>query len=361
MQPKNTLIMLALLMACFTISTTAVGQQQAINFGMTGSWFEPATAGQGFLLDVIAGTDPPKVGLYWFTYASEAGGPEAQRWFIAQGTYQPGDNSVVMDVLLVTGGAFDRSPPEPDVVVVGAAKLEFHSCTEAVFTYNINLDADDSQLVVGEIPIQRLSPDVMCESLSEGNVDDVITAVNVNEVLKEVVNEDCVSATDLDPSTLLEFIEHSAALNRRCVPNHKLTDTTGKQLTAGEWFQATGEVEVTCVEEGTRYDFSFEGLVPNGVYTIWHFPSAAGGALASHPGDINNVFTAAASGTTTFSVVGTAGPMTFMGSAEACTLPLATSEPMRTLFVMVYHLDSLSWGATPGPEDTGTAHLVFVP
>ncbi len=362
MQPRKTLLLLLLLVAGLAINTTAVGQQQqAINFGMTGSWYDPATSGQGFLLDVVVAQDPPQIALYWFTYSSEAGGPEAQRWFVAQGAYQPGDSSVVLDVFMVIGGAFNARPPDPELVTVGVADLEFLSCTEANFTYDINLDADDSQHVTGEIPIQRLSPDVECENLADDSSSEKLTAVAGNEVLKEVVDADCVSATDLDPATPLKFIEHTAALALRCAPKHDLTDPLGNQLTAGEWNPATGEVEVTCVEDGTRYDFSFEDLVPNGVYTIWHFPSDAGGALASHPGDINNVFTAAASGTTTFSVTGTAGVMTVFGTNEACTLPLSTRIPLRTLFVVVYHIDNLSWGSEPGPEDQSTAQLVFVP
>lgn len=52
--------------------------------------------------------------------------------------------------------------------------------------------------------------------------------------------------------------------------------------------------QITCEDGGTRYHFTLKGLIPNGVYTIWHFPgTAAGGALASHPpDDIHNVFTA---------------------------------------------------------------------
>lgn len=350
-----------LLIAGLTISTAAVGQQrQAINFGLTGSWFEPATSGQGFLLDVVVGQDPPQVVLYWFTYASEAGGPEGQRWFIAVGTYQPGDSSITLDILMPTGGVFDTRPPEPDVVTIGVAEIGFHSCTKATFTYDINLDGDDSQHVTGEIPIQRATADVECQTL----VDEAgakLTAVSGNEILKEVVDQDCVAAEDLDPSTPLLFIEHNSALQFRCNPKHDLIDPLGKQLTAGEWFKASGDVEVTCIEEGTQYDFRFEGLVPNGVYTIWHFPDNAGGALASHPGDIHNIFTAAASGTTTFSVIGTAGGMTFNGSVAACTRPLRTSTSLRTLFVVVYHTDNRAWGETPGPEDASVAHLVFVP
>jgi len=101
--------------------------------------------------------------------------------------------------------------------------------------------------------------------------------------------------------------------------------------------------------------------VPNGVYTIWHFPTTGGGALASHVNDINNIFAAAATGTTTFSVIGTAGTMTLSGSVGVCVPSLASSDPSGALFVVVYHIDNRSWGPEPGPEDTYTAHLVFIP
>lgn len=139
----------------------------AINFGHTGSWFNPETDGQGFLVDVVVAQDPPLVFLYWFTFDTMAGGVEAQRWFTAIGNAdadQP--NRAVLDVRITTGGVFDASPPDPDTEVVGTAVIEFESCTDGTLTYDINLEGDDAQQVMGEIPITRLTPDVRCEQLA---------------------------------------------------------------------------------------------------------------------------------------------------------------------------------------------------
>lgn len=138
----------------------------AINFGLTGSWFNPATGGQGFLFDVVL--RDMEVVVYWFTYDQEAGGPDSQRWMVAQGPFEEGGDTVAMEVIQVTGGVFDD--PEPvEPRVIGSAELVFHDCFNATMTYNLDFDGDATNVVAGTIPITRLSPDVMCEALAEEN------------------------------------------------------------------------------------------------------------------------------------------------------------------------------------------------
>ena len=138
-----------------------------INFGMTGSWYNPDTSGQGFLFDVVPDGDPPLVQVYWFTYDQEAGGPSAQRWLIAQGSWQDGDSAVVLEVIQVTGGSFDSADPSPSNETIGMAEIQFHDCTTATMTYEFDFDGESDNPVNGTIPLQRLSPDVMCASLAE--------------------------------------------------------------------------------------------------------------------------------------------------------------------------------------------------
>lgn len=185
------------------------------------------------------------------------------------------------------------------------------------------------------------------------------------DMVKEVVDGNCQSFADVDPATPLFHVPFSDARGGRCTPLYELTDPSGQPITAGAWAQAEGEVTLTCVEGGTKYDFRFEHLVPDGVYTIWHFPhTGSGGALASHPGDIHNVFRADAAGGADFSVTGASGPMTFSGMVQRCTLPV----PLRSqigdlggeLFVIVYHKDNRSWGDVPGPETTQAGHLIVM-
>lgn len=141
---------------------------QPINFGMSGTWYNQATSGQGFIFDVVIDQEPPQFVAFWFTFAGEAGGPEGQRWYLAQGNYQDGDRSVMLTVRQSTGGQFDVRPPAPELVDVGVAELEFHSCTDATLTYSMDLDADPEQPADGVIELTRLSPDVMCQTLADG-------------------------------------------------------------------------------------------------------------------------------------------------------------------------------------------------
>lgn len=150
-----------------TVESADGGDTMPINFGMTGSWYNPDTSGQGFLIDVVPDGDPPLVQIYWFTYDQEAGGPSAQRWLIAQGSWQEGDSTVVLEVIQVTGGAFDSADPAPETQTIGMAEIQFHSCTTATMTYEFDFDGEGGNPVTGTIPIQRLSPDVMCASLAE--------------------------------------------------------------------------------------------------------------------------------------------------------------------------------------------------
>lgn len=204
----------------------------------------------------------------------------------------------------------------------------------------------------GEQPLPPPAEEPLSESF---------TATLVTEILVEVTDQDCTAPQDADPAALLFHIPHTEALAGACEPLLPLTAPDGQQLTAGAYVGASGQATVTCVDGGTLYDFSFDGLIPDGVYTIWHFPGTGGGALASRPGETNNVFTASASGTTSFSVTGTPGPMTLFGVAEECTLPAppTAGDELGQLFVLVYHKDNRDWGDFPGPEDTQTGHLAF--
>lgn len=160
--------------------------------------------------------------------------------------------------------------------------------------------------------------------------------------------------------TQLIFGPPTAALTPVLAPD-------GSHLTPSQWWQAQGTAKVTCLAQGTRYQFSFRGLVPDGVYTIWHFTPTGAGALASHPpNDVNNVFMASSDGAAEFSVIGTPGPATLGGFRPACTLSQA-----EEFFVVLYHIDGNYCGPFPcdspavPPEDrpamipSEVGHLFF--
>lgn len=140
----------------------AAADEHPIHFGMSGVWHNPATSGQGILFDVVATQDPPQVAGFWFTFADNAGGPESQRWYTAQGDYTEGDSSVELTVYVTTGGEFDRRPPAPETIPVGSMTLAFQSCTEATLDYDFNIDNNPSRRTRGTVPLTRVSPDIAC-------------------------------------------------------------------------------------------------------------------------------------------------------------------------------------------------------
>lgn len=142
-------------------------ESMPINFGMSGSWYERGISGQGFVFDVVEGRDPPLFVAYWFAFTEDAGGPDAQRWYFADGSFEPGDSSVVLDVYMLIGGRLGHGLPVPLMEVVGELTVSFQNCTEAILSYRIDMDGEPSRPAAGSFDIERLSPDVMCESLSE--------------------------------------------------------------------------------------------------------------------------------------------------------------------------------------------------
>ena len=136
-----------------------------INPGLNGSWFNPATNGQGFFIDVLPTTGMVFVG--WSTFdvtlpdesvTAHIGDP-GHRWLSAQGEYL--GNQAALDIHAIKGGVFDSPEPSPIVEVQGEMLVEFTSCRSGTVTYNLP-SVGRSRV----IPIQRVALDnaVACES-----------------------------------------------------------------------------------------------------------------------------------------------------------------------------------------------------
>lgn len=141
-----------------------------INPGLNDAWYNPATAGQGFLVAVFP--DIKQLFLAWFTFdverppenvTAELGDP-GHRWLTAQGTYS-GDTANLR-VLVTSGGVFDSAEPPAttDLDGDGTITLEFADCSEGLVDYNIT-----SLGISGQIPIQRIALDnvALCETLAD--------------------------------------------------------------------------------------------------------------------------------------------------------------------------------------------------
>jgi hypothetical protein len=140
-----------------------------ITYAMSGSWFNPETNGQGFLIDVFDSANV--MFLAWFTYDLERPdenvtamiGDPGHRWMTAAGPYD-GDTAE-MDITWSSGMIFDSPTPPVEQQTDGTMTVEFDSCTTGRVFYDLG-ESDRT----GTVPIQRISNDAvpLCETLTIG-------------------------------------------------------------------------------------------------------------------------------------------------------------------------------------------------
>lgn len=150
--------------------TLSNGELFEINPGLNDAWYNPATAGQGFLITVFP--EMKQMFLAWFTFDIERPpedvtamlGEPGQRWLTAQGPYD--ENTANLTIFMTEGGIFDAAQPatSTDPAGDGVMTLEFADCTGGLASYEIT-----SLGIAGEIPIQRIVADnvALCEALNK--------------------------------------------------------------------------------------------------------------------------------------------------------------------------------------------------
>lgn len=107
---------------------------------MSGTWFDPATPGQGLQLIVQPGRT---LFAPWFTFdpAGSSNDPTSQHWFTLQGELDRAADGVVQLQLVQTlGGRFD-SRATFNTTVVGGATLRMLACDRAQLDYFVDSDA----------------------------------------------------------------------------------------------------------------------------------------------------------------------------------------------------------------------------
>ena len=129
--------------------------------GLTGSWFEAATSGQGIELEVFPNLIAPGTSLIqgaWFTFdGAPAGGADRERWFTFNGNGHSGNTSVPVTIFRNTGGNFNAAPmTQPSIV--GTGTLSFADCSSATLAYSFS----DGSGHTGSIALTRLTPNVTC-------------------------------------------------------------------------------------------------------------------------------------------------------------------------------------------------------
>jgi len=135
--------------------------------GLSGSWANPATSGQGIVLQSAPETYGAGVGLLfggWFTYDTTATG--GRRWYTLQGQSAPGASSIELGIYRTTGGRFDHGQAT-STTQVGTATLAFDSCDSGRLSYAF----DDDHNRTGAIPLTRLLANVNCSPVGATDAD----------------------------------------------------------------------------------------------------------------------------------------------------------------------------------------------
>lgn len=138
-----------------------------INPGMSGTWFNAATPGQGWLIDIIDQGDRKEVFVAWFTYDvnaateddSQGFGSTQHRWFTASGSFV--GNTATLTISRNSGGVFN-DPAATILDTVGTMTIEFSACDAGTLSF----DFDDPAAVDDTVSIVRLSPDTFCSTIA---------------------------------------------------------------------------------------------------------------------------------------------------------------------------------------------------
>ena len=156
-------VIYAAISICIVGAPRAYGAPNVNQHGLTGSWYEPATSGQGFELEVFPDLVAPGTALVqgaWFTYdTAPTGGVERQRWYTFAGNGVSGQSNVQVTIYRNINGNFN-SLPITNPEVVGSGTLAFSDCTTATFIYSFS----DGTGRTGSIPLTRLTPNVTCSA-----------------------------------------------------------------------------------------------------------------------------------------------------------------------------------------------------
>ena len=144
-----------------TVTAPPPGLPDLNQHGLTGSWFEPATDGQGIEIEVFPNLIAPGTSLVqgaWFTFdTAPVGGTDRERWYTFNGNGHSGAASVPVTIYRNVGGNFNALPTTTGTPV-GTGTLAFTDCNTATLDYAFT----DGSGRIGSIPLTRLTMNVTC-------------------------------------------------------------------------------------------------------------------------------------------------------------------------------------------------------
>ena len=119
-----------------------------INEGMQGSWFNPASDGQGILVEISSTLN--LFAIAWFTWLPGTGNAGEYFWLTGAGPFS--GNRAELNLSRTRGGRFN-DPTAIQRTPAGTAVFTFDSCTTGSVTFNMTDPAAS-----GTIPLQRILP-----------------------------------------------------------------------------------------------------------------------------------------------------------------------------------------------------------
>ncbi len=142
--------------------TTSYASAPSVNLdqrGLTGSWYEPTTSGQGLIVEVspdVNGAGNGFLSAGWFTYDVTAAG--GQRWYTLQGSVSNTNPVANLTIAAPTTGGNFAAGPVVSASTVGKATLQFSDCNHGFLNYAFS----DGSNRTGTIPLLRLTPNTTC-------------------------------------------------------------------------------------------------------------------------------------------------------------------------------------------------------
>ncbi len=139
----------------------------------------------------------------------------------------------------------------------------------------------------------------------------------------------------------------------------------GHQVTRGEFNGVTGTANVTYINQGTSIAINLQGLVPNGVYSIWvltfklpgfhnSFANLIGNGALGLNSEVKNTFTASSAGTASLSARMQAQSLSIFGSIGNCLC-----SEYEVHLMAAYHSNNLIQNGTPGDPSSWITQFVF--
>jgi hypothetical protein len=168
-QFKTWLIAVSLL-GCSALFAPAGYSQVPINnpLDLSGTWYNPATSGQGLVFDVAPyGDGTAAFFAGWFTFATpDLFSDVTPLWFTLQGRFQTNQSNIELPIFF-NGSNVANGTPLVKPTAVGTAHVQFQDCTHATLSYDFTNNLAIYPLfaaVKGVIPLVRLTGDAGCNS-----------------------------------------------------------------------------------------------------------------------------------------------------------------------------------------------------